>query len=467
MKLELMHLECRNLIDKFMLGCILFAIYGRCRWSDLESVNSLEFDIVDTPEGGKFGFVEMRTRVHKTGGTEERKAMFMPYVAPICGVCNPPWAREWKDTMEKLEIDLTVKNFGAICRAPRSDSGFTKRPITTEEITNMLNKFLGSACRTTSHSMKTTLLTWSARYGMDEKTRTLLGHHSLREDSLACYSRDLMANPMKQLAGMLLNVREGRFRRDVTRSGWMSTDQVPLKVFAGRNGLATPGTETQPAAQSVSEHQSEQEVREEVLDDWEKVSLLHLDEIDSQVVPSELPEPGVPVVNFDEPERPHHFLQALKSEPQAENFQFEISDDTKLSELQNALENMYEHTHAGEGVEDILESDSSSEESSVDSSSDSDEEDFHASQTDRDTYPEITVIPGDLLQNKKSRMLHRVSPGTEVSQCGVHGPNFKRLPDGSKFWWPRCNKCFKGDLADTEEKAIAILDRAKKRWLSQ
>ena len=142
-KLENLQVSCKDLIDKFMLGCILFAIFGRCRWSDLEPVASLEFDVVDTPDGGKFGFAEMRTRVHKTGGTEERKALFMPYVAPICGVCETPWALVWMDTMQKLEIDWTVKGLGTICRAPRSDGGFTKRPITTEEIAGMLNKFLG------------------------------------------------------------------------------------------------------------------------------------------------------------------------------------------------------------------------------------------------------------------------------------------------------------------------------------
>ena len=60
-----------------------------------------------------------------------------------------------------------------------------------------------------------------------------------------------------------------------------------------------------------------------------------------------------------------------------------------------------------------------------------------------------------------------MSPGLDVSLCGLHGPNINRLREGSKFRWPRCSKCFKGELADTEEKVIALLDRAKRRRLSQ
>ena len=474
-KLEQLQEGSKNLIDKFMLGCILFAIYGRCRWADLECVASLDFDIVDIPDGGSFGFVEMRTRVHKTGGTEERKAMFMPYVAPINGVRETPWATIWMETMKKLEIDWSVKNFGAICRAPRSDGGFTKRPITTDEISSMLNRFLGyspkSPCYTTSHSMKTTLLTWSARYGLGEKTRTLLGHHSLREDSLACYSRDLMANPMKELAGMLLNIREGKFRPDLTRSGWMSTEQVSLNVATGGGGAATPPF-AEPSVPQTKEQSTVVEVEkvgDSVSHEWEQVDELGLDLDDHLEQNSVAPNTvlSAPASEVEGNDGLAAFHAAMRSEPEVTSARFEVTDHTTLSELQSALDNMYEPTYGNDEPEEILESASSVEDCTDDSSSDSDEETFHASQTDKGSYPEIIVIPGDLLQNKKSRMLHRVSPGTEMSLCGVQGANFTRLKDGSKFWWPRCNKCFKGELADTEEKVIAILDRAKRRRMSQ
>ena len=91
--------------------------------------------------------------------------------------------------METLGFNLWCKPYGAICRAPSTSGTFGVRPVSTAEITNMLNGFLGhkegSLMRTTSHSLKDTLLAWCARYGIDETSRTLLGHHSLQNNKVA------------------------------------------------------------------------------------------------------------------------------------------------------------------------------------------------------------------------------------------------------------------------------------------
>lgn len=39
------------LYDKYLAGCILFAIFFRSRWSDLNFLDFLELDVTDTPEG--------------------------------------------------------------------------------------------------------------------------------------------------------------------------------------------------------------------------------------------------------------------------------------------------------------------------------------------------------------------------------------------------------------------------------
>ena len=90
-----------NLYDRYFLGCLLFALYARARWGDLASMHSLEFDFVETSEG-PYGFVEGRTRIHKTSNSVERKAKYMPYVAPIQGVTEKPWALAWKAVLEEL-----------------------------------------------------------------------------------------------------------------------------------------------------------------------------------------------------------------------------------------------------------------------------------------------------------------------------------------------------------------------------
>ena len=88
----------------------------------------------------------------------------------------------------------------------------------------MINGFIGAAGKsiaTTSHSLKSTTLVWWARYGIDATSRAMLGHHSIKDKSLACYSRDLLARPLRELCGMLMKIRLGHFKPDGTRSGYM------------------------------------------------------------------------------------------------------------------------------------------------------------------------------------------------------------------------------------------------------
>eukprot|EP00435_Cladocopium_sp_Y103_P075962 s57_g71.t1 len=87
--------------DRYFLGCMLYALYSRARWGDMAAMRSLEFDVI-TVGDGPFGFVEGRTRIHKTSTTVERKAMFMPDVTPIKGVCEEPWGLEWEKTLLEL-----------------------------------------------------------------------------------------------------------------------------------------------------------------------------------------------------------------------------------------------------------------------------------------------------------------------------------------------------------------------------
>jgi len=59
---------------------------------------TFEFDIIETKEG-PFGFVEGRSRIHKTATSEERKTLYMPFVAPIYWGYAPsrgePFGRSW------------------------------------------------------------------------------------------------------------------------------------------------------------------------------------------------------------------------------------------------------------------------------------------------------------------------------------------------------------------------------------
>ena len=163
---------------------------------------------------------------------------------PIQGVGGGYWGLDWKAVLEELQLmDPKRRPFGPVCRATRADGTFTCRALTSAEGTSMLNDFIeavaGSADETTTHSLKSTTLVWAARYGMDDKSRCLLGHHTTKENSLACYSRDLLAKPLRDLRGMLLNVRLRKFNPDGTRgqpriSSPQSAMKMPLLGVLGQ-----------------------------------------------------------------------------------------------------------------------------------------------------------------------------------------------------------------------------------------
>ena len=67
---------------------------------------------------------------------------------------------------------------------------------------------------------------------------------------MACYSRDLLSQPLRDLCGMLLNIRLQKFNPDGTRSGWMAEAQANFEVRAdpttemgGGNTPETPSCE--------------------------------------------------------------------------------------------------------------------------------------------------------------------------------------------------------------------------------
>ena len=99
--LEVQLENSKYVLDRYYIGCILFALYSRSRWSDMSNLATFEFDVIDT-SNEPFGFVEGRSRIHKTATSEERKTLYMPFVAPIWGVRTRPWGLDFKAALEEV-----------------------------------------------------------------------------------------------------------------------------------------------------------------------------------------------------------------------------------------------------------------------------------------------------------------------------------------------------------------------------
>ena len=210
-------------IDIYMLGSVIFAILSRSRWSDLRYIHQIWIDKLEY-KGELLGFVEACTQHHKTATSLTKKQLYMPLVAPVLGVTRVDWTKHWMRACDALGINFEDRPFGALCRAASHGGTLCKRPCTTDEVTTFLNRILktNSENAVTSHSLKHTTLSWCAAYGLDEPSRTLLGHHELQgARAMTVYSRDLLTRPLQLYCSMLENIRRDHFRPDESRTSRM------------------------------------------------------------------------------------------------------------------------------------------------------------------------------------------------------------------------------------------------------
>ena len=222
--------------DAYLLGGVIFAVLSRSRWSDLRYVDQFWIERAEY-NGELFGFVEARTKFHKTATSLAKKQRYMPLVAPLVGVTNTDWSKYWCQAMQELGIVLDSEPFGAICRAPAHDGSLCARSCTSEEIGAFVNRFLKTDAESSvsSHSFKHTTLVWCSAYGLDEPSRTLLGHHELQgAKSMMVYSRDMLTRPLQLYCSMLSNIRRDHFRPDESRTSRM----LDLMKLAEKQGHA-------------------------------------------------------------------------------------------------------------------------------------------------------------------------------------------------------------------------------------
>ena len=201
-------------------GAALFVIYSRARWADAMHCRDL---VQDQDEEGITRFLEGPTAVHKTMHSAIFKHKMLPLVAPAVGVSKMPWTDRWFAVREALHIKPPPDH--AVMPAPTLEGLPSARPLTATEAGAWLRKLLHGNVRQlegrklTAHSMKATMLSYAAKFGLDAETRLQLAYHVSGFKMLHTYSRDAAAQPLMELERVLKAVRGGSFRPDSTRSG--------------------------------------------------------------------------------------------------------------------------------------------------------------------------------------------------------------------------------------------------------
>ena len=210
--------------DRAVCAYLLIAVYGRCRHSDLACVHDA---VADYGEEG--GYLEIRTGIHKTGRTAQKKAMLLPILIPAKGVTGTVWMYSAAKAFNAIGLTLDGPINGPLLRPPRdlACSELCVRGLMSKEVTDMMRGLLRLHFSQeqieglSSHSAKSTCLSWCAKFGLSEADRSCLGRHtSAVVSSSAIYARDLVIGPVKQLEKVITEIAAGQFVPDASRSDY-------------------------------------------------------------------------------------------------------------------------------------------------------------------------------------------------------------------------------------------------------
>ena len=217
---QITHLEnlccsSEDAYSKLLFGSILIALYARSRWKDLQGAHSIECD----PDDFAPQFIELPSQHFKTASMLAKKLHFLPITALVFSISGQPWIHHYIQARRDLGLQISGK-LSLPFLPTRLDANLSHEPVTSSQITKLREIFASDSLR--SHSLKHTCLSFAAKRGFDPHVRKLLGYHlDHHEVTLATYSRDLLAEPLRQLKFLLTEIQSGQFIPDATRSGYL------------------------------------------------------------------------------------------------------------------------------------------------------------------------------------------------------------------------------------------------------
>ena len=147
-----------------------------------------------------------------------------------------------------LNIDPFAPQHGCLMPAPDSYGYPLQRAIETDEAGCWLRLLLGehltragSSRPISSHSLKSTMLTFAAKRGINHQDRLSLGHHAHPYRMADVYARDAQARDLRILDERIAEIRSGAFCPDESRAGRFKQQQLPAveSLCATSNGFET------------------------------------------------------------------------------------------------------------------------------------------------------------------------------------------------------------------------------------
>ncbi|CAE7252640.1 unnamed protein product, partial [Symbiodinium sp. CCMP2456] len=213
---EFVH-ETEDCARASIAGFMLFCIYSSARWSDAARGTSMVMNVA----GNGLVLLECSTKHYKTKA-KDRKDTVLPLIALGSGLTQPSWGRVW---MRKRAL-AGLQNSSVIMPAMSPGGNFLERAMTAAEGSLWLREllhlqgFTGDLERFSSHSLKATALSWTAKSGtMTYEERLTQGHHCSPKHGMALlYSRDALAEIIVKVAKVVSAVSRGVFSPDLPRA---------------------------------------------------------------------------------------------------------------------------------------------------------------------------------------------------------------------------------------------------------
>ena len=228
--------------DKLASGAFLFCVYSRARWSDFIHGGQVKLDRFSD---GRISYVEMDIAIHKTMHAAARRFRFLNLTAPGVGVHGSDWVGAWMQCMVTLNIDPHSANGSCLMPAPGDDGRPLKRAVESDEAGCWLRLLLGEAVKRcdsvrklSSHSLKSTMLSFAAKRGYSLPDRLSMGHHAHPFKMADVYARDAQARDLRLLDSLIAEIRAKRFLPDESRAGRMvsAKKQKGDKVLSDGDG---------------------------------------------------------------------------------------------------------------------------------------------------------------------------------------------------------------------------------------
>eukprot|EP00435_Cladocopium_sp_Y103_P071848 s1184_g38.t1 len=215
--------EACGLHDRMAAGFFAFTTYARARYTDALNVSGLKLDIT-LRDGEAHGWLEADAARTKTSTSLEKRTRYLPMSAPVRSVSGVDWATCWMQL--RREAGMEAAEGRPLLPAPNDGGGWSNVPLSANSAAIWLRALLQGSDgpqvdQLGTHSMKCTLLSWSAKFGLDASVRRALGYHTSNADkSVNVYARDCMATPLRELQRVIDAVHLKEFFPDETRSGF-------------------------------------------------------------------------------------------------------------------------------------------------------------------------------------------------------------------------------------------------------